>query len=242
MRWPWAKPPPPPPPPPKATMWGELVSWWGSAIPEATPEVFWPAVSNLVLALFFVLVGALYFFWPAGEGDSPKLLAAEAKRRAFRRKVIDLTFRAMKTVAAADGVFHPKERELLQSVADSLTVRCPDLDSCPTVEAAELAEHVTDRTMRLRMLVLMVHVALVDGSEDASEYTVVKRFASAFEVSEELLDELRGAVSVQHSITKSNLTRKTMMMPGPGTLARSPSAVLLASSDFNVVLESLCHR
>ena len=84
--------------------------------------------------------------------------------------------------------------------------------------------------------------ALGRRSEDASEYTVVKRFASAFEVSEELLDELRGAVSVQHSITKSNLTRKTMMMPGPGTLARSPSAVLLASSDFNVVLESLCHR
>ena len=54
-----------------------------------------------------------------------RLLAAEKRRRAFRKNIVDITFRAMKSVAVADGVFHPKERELLaaeiQAVLPGLT-------------------------------------------------------------------------------------------------------------------------
>lgn len=117
-----------------------------------------------------------------------------------------------------------------------------DLDSLAPIEPEELARRVPDGSMRFRLIVLMLHVALVDGNQDKREYAVVKRFATALELSTTRLEELRRAVEKQHRATKTSLSKQKS--GGPGTLSRAQSSdVLLASSvDFHGVLQSLCHR
>lgn len=120
--------------------------------------------------------------------------------------------------------------------------RAPDLESLAPIEPDELVRRVPDASMRFRLIVLMLHVALVDGNEDKREYAVVERFATALELSTARLEELRRAVEEQHRATMTSLTKQKN--GGPGTLARAQSSdVLLASSvDFHAVMQSLCHR
>ena len=116
-----------------------------------------------------------------------------------------------------------------------------DLDSLAPIEPEELARRVPDGSMRFRLIVLMLHVALVDGNQDKREYAVVKRFATALELSTTRLEEPRRAVEKQHRATRrASASRRAR----PGTLSRAQSSdVLLASSvDFHGVLQSLCHR
>ena len=235
MFWPWSKPPPPAAPP----TWLEYATVVVEQNVAAAP---FEAVA-LALMLGLCLAVAAVLLTPSQDPVEEKVRAAEKRRRAFRKNIVDMTFRALKTVAMADGVFHPNERSLLADVAESLTVVCPDLDGLAPIEPEALARRMPDGSMRFRLIVLMLHVALVDGHEDKREYAVVKRFATALELSTARLEELRRAVEKQHRAAKSSLT-KQKSGGGPGALSRGQSSdVLLASSvDFHAVLQSLCHR
>ena len=117
MRLPWTKPPPPPAAPPTWLEYATVVVEQNVAAP------FEAVVLAIMLGLCLCIAAVVLM--PSRDPVMDRVLAAEKRRRAFRKNIIDMTFRAMKTVAAADGVFHPKERSLLVDVAESLTVVCP---------------------------------------------------------------------------------------------------------------------
>ena len=130
MTWPWSKLAPPAAPP----------TW----LEYATVVVEQNGASDLLLALVLglCLCVATLLRMPSRDPAMERLLAAEKRRRAFRKNIVDITFRAMKSVAVADGVFHPKERELLAAVAESLTVVCPGAARCIFEPTHELACHI----------------------------------------------------------------------------------------------------
>ena len=110
----FGSPPPPPPPPPAPAE--QLL-----ALIQTQP---------LALAVTIAIASMLTVFviWFSGyvlreEEVDAKLAAAEARRRKYRAQITNLTFRALKSLAMADGVFHPSERLCLEACAKSLAVR-----------------------------------------------------------------------------------------------------------------------
>ena len=200
-----------------------------------------------------------------------KLKQAETRRRMYRSEVINLTFRALKAVALADGVFHEKERELLQHCTEVLTVPCPDLDALEPISAAELATKTViakEPEKQADLLTLMVHLSLVDGDEHPEEYKLVKKFAEAFGVESETLAALRQSVLQKHKVSSSELGKKhpamltrrassraaAILLGSKGTQPPSafpvplagdsapPMRLRVSSADFSAALASLCHR
>jgi uncharacterized tellurite resistance protein B-like protein len=171
---------------------------------------------------------------------------ARELRRAYRTEVVVLTFRALKSVALADGVFHKKEKELLEACTEALTVRCPDIDEVEMISPDELAASVIadEPEKQAHILTLMVHMALVDGEEHPSEFALVKQFAAAFGVEDKTLEDLRNRISADHGLSKKQLngTEGLSLRTNGPMLARAESAVVLGSRGFFPVLTALCHR
>ena len=166
------------------------------------------------------------------------LEAAEARRRSYRAEVTNLTFRVLKTIALADGVFHESERALLEYATRALTVTCPDVEDVATITPEALAASVIgdDPKKQVQLLMLMVHMALCDGEEHPQEFELVKQFAAAFGVEPQQLDGLRARVQKLHKASEAVLESEKP------SLARNNSAVVLASADFLPLMMSLCHR
>ena len=210
MWWKLEPPPPPPPPPPPLVIMTDP-----------------PLEAQLVIVVMLGIVAfGFYVFWYGWRmGLDDDLAPAEAKRRAYRAEIIRLTFGALKGIAMADGEFHPKERELLEACTKVLHVRCPPIDEVPALSPEELAGSILaqEAEKQAHLLMLMVHVALVDGDEHPAEFELVERHAAAFGVEESHLQALRRSVRAHYEATVSDLSKTAPQ------LARSSTAVVLSS-------------
>ena len=181
------------------------------------------------------VVIAYYLFREEAEMEydvDEKVKYAEARRRAYRQQVVNLVFRAMKSVALADGVFHEVERSLLRHCEDVLTVKCPELDAIATITPEELASHpifAEDPKKQAFLLMVLVHLALVDGDEHPAEFALVQRFADAFGAEPSVLQGLRSQILQEHVASKEVLGERH-----PALIRRkssqSTAAVLLSST------------
>ena len=241
------KPPPPPPPPPPVSM---LSSAYEAVVASASEQpVALAVVVVLTLPLGIKMFSALlsfadefFFIFRKEVGSRPvvkRLTEVERKRRSYRREIATLTFRALKSIAMADGVFHDEEHELLKLSQDVLTVKIGDLDQLALISPEELARSQIGKEpeKKARLLALMVHVALVDGDEHPQEIELVAKYAAAFGIEPETLKELRNTVMEHHATNKDKLSHSELP-----ALAENCSAILFASPEFNSLLMSLCHR
>lgn len=93
-------------------------------------------------------------------------------------ELIPYGLRAMKMVAAADGIFGEAERGLLRTV-QQVVGSSHDVDALPPIEPEELAQHLVDPALRRQIVRGMIILSIVDGEASAAEARVVERFAAA---------------------------------------------------------------
>jgi len=196
-----------------------------------------------------VVIGYYYLFTENDDdyddGLDEKIKLAEARRRSYRSEVVNLTFRALKAVALADGIFHEKEREMLTRCEEVLTVASPDLDALEPITPEALANHsllAKEPEKQAYLLILMVHLSLVDGDEHPKEVALVKRFADAFGVTDSVFNKLRSTVLKQHAVVESDLEKKYNRPQLKRGTSTGSTALLLGSTDFCSALSALCHR
>ena len=255
-----------PPPPPPASYYDSLMGFMGLDSPP--PATLIDDVKNCVasygaicetkylVAAGVVALTLLYLLRSSTKLDpvSAKLRAVESMRRQARQEIIILTFRALKAVAMADGVFHKSEEQLLYSILEELPDLLeivPDLDQIFPITPDELAEK-TERLagpgpksldyMRLRLLTLMCHVALVDGVEDKAETQLIGEFAAAFGFPPSWMNQVRQSVVARQPKKAGKAPATKEKGAARPELVSARSLALIGSDDFCVVFENLCHR
>jgi len=226
----FGRPPPPPPPPPTQQ---ELLLELVQDNPTAS------IVTGLSLLVLVFMSGLFRSSTPKPTALDIKVAEADARRRRFRQQITQLTFRALKAVAVADGVFHDNERHCLELCASSLSVRCPDFDELKPISPTALSKSLLgqDPIMCAKVLALMCHFAEVDGNAHPEEIKVVQTFADAFEIEPAVLADLRQSVAKAQRKAKDALSRSTRP-----ELAKDGAAILRTSGDFFETLQSMCHR
>jgi tellurite resistance protein len=98
--------------------------------------------------------------------------------------------RALKMIAAANGVFDETERGLLMT-AQSVFGGSHDLDALAPITPDELAAAIVDPALRRQLVRGMVVVSLIDGEASPEEAVLVERFAGALGVATPDLVALR---------------------------------------------------
>lgn len=93
-------------------------------------------------------------------------------------------------IATADGIFSEPERNLL-ATAQRVFGSSLDVDALEPIEPEELAEALTDPSLRRQFVRGMVIVSIIDGDASPAEAAVVGRFASALDVKSVDLEALR---------------------------------------------------
>jgi tellurite resistance protein len=129
--------------------------------------------------------------------------------------LLELGLRAVKMVAMADGVFDERERKLLAAADRALRQvgREPaDLDALAPIDAATLAQAVTDVQTRTRIVQAQMIMAMMDGEVQASEYAVISAFATALGVDEPRLKNLRQYMGHHYTLLKLDLNRRSDMV------------------------------
>ena len=157
--------------------------------PAPTPvqELFELLLSSPVALVVTIIIGASLakfltrftgFVLNSKEAEVDRKLAeADARRRKYRHEITSLTFRALKSVAMADGVFHPTERSCLEESARQLSVKCPDLDSLVPISPRALSKSVLGQEPEkcALLLSLLSHFSLIDGEAHPEEFKLVVR-------------------------------------------------------------------
>ena len=228
----FGKKPPPPPPEPL----DELLEFGRTH----AVEIAVGTLAGLVILRFLSWFVGFVFYSLSDEAKLKKKIAeAEARRRRYRAQITQYTFRALKSIAMADGVFHAEERRGLIACAKALAVKCPDLDALEPITPEALAKSALGKEPEkcAHLLTLMCHFSLVDGEEHPDEFKMVERFAKAFEVEPKTLADLRARTMRVHDSCETAL--KKSRRP---ELARQSSAILLANQEFFAILNKLCHR
>ena len=177
----FSRPPPPPPP----TLEEKIFEF---ATENATPVGI---ASTLVVAVIFWRFASWFatFVFSTQSTVDKKLAEADARRRKYRAQIINLTFRALKSIAMADGEFVESEREAIILCSKTLHVKCPDLDAIPPITPRALATSALGQEPEKVALVLtlMCHFSLIDGEEHPSEFKLVEKFAREFGVEHRVL-------------------------------------------------------
>lgn len=98
--------------------------------------------------------------------------------------------RAMKMIATASGHLDEAERRLLET-AQRVYGTDVDLETLPPITPEELADAITDPSLRRQLVRGMVVLSLVDGEASPAEVALVDRFAGALGVQSPDLGALR---------------------------------------------------
>jgi hypothetical protein len=96
----------------------------------------------------------------------------------------------MKMIARANGAFDEWERGLVKT-AQEIFGTSHDIDALPPIEPDELAEHITDPSLRRQIVRGMIVMSLIDGEASPEEAALVERFAAALGVASPDLGALR---------------------------------------------------
>ena len=90
--------------------------------------------------------------------------------------------RTLKTIAIADGLLHPLERQVMASIQRHILGTDHHLDTLPPIDPDELAELVPPGPFRERIVHAAVVVALADGTVDELERRALQGFEEALGV------------------------------------------------------------
>jgi hypothetical protein len=100
--------------------------------------------------------------------------------------------RAMKTVTLASGKFQPEAIALIEAFHQLFFADIPlDLDRLSTILPADLAEVVTEPSLRQQLLNGMAMLTLVEGVPPQSQIVVLDEFAKAFGERSDLVEQVR---------------------------------------------------
>ena len=106
------------------------------------------AVTIVLLVVAYRFLAYAQYLMSAEAAIDRKLALADFRRRKYRTEITTLTFRALKSIAMADGVFHDSERRCLEASARQLAVKCPNLDTLRVISPAALSERRRDPNPR----------------------------------------------------------------------------------------------
>ena len=100
--------------------------------------------------------------------------------------------RAMKTVTLASGKSQPEALALIEAFQQLFFADIPlDYARLPVISPAELAEVVTEPSLRQQLLNGMAMLALIEGIPPASQIVVLDEFAKAFGERNDLVEQIR---------------------------------------------------
>jgi hypothetical protein len=99
---------------------------------------------------------------------------------------------AMKTVTLASGKFQPEAIALIEAFHQLFFADIPlDLDRLSTISPADLAEAITEPSLRQQLLNGMAILTLVEGVPPQSQIVVLEEFAKAFGERSDLVEQVR---------------------------------------------------
>ncbi|HVG01439.1 MAG TPA: hypothetical protein VM842_01050 [Nitrospira sp.] len=116
-------------------------------------------------------------------------------------------FRAMNTIALADGNLEEPEHHLLSSVQAILGTNY-SIDELSPVTPAELAKGLTDRQIRHQLVQGLIVVSLIDGKANQQEADLVEQFAHALEVDAPEVRDLRYVLNGEMLRLRLDLARR----------------------------------
>ena len=116
--------------------------------------------------------------------------------------------RALKTVAQVDGVLHPLERDLLESVQRFILQSDLDLDALEPIAPDELAAAVPEGPFRPRIVHGCIMMSLIDGEAGADELPQVDAFARALGIRDASLKDLHRVANGQLKLLRFDLMRR----------------------------------
>lgn len=118
-----------------------------------------------------------------------------------------ILFRAMRTVALADGSETPKERALLDVAREALGLG-GEIDSFAPLPADDPSLATLGAKSRERVLQAMILMAIMDGAGSVAEADLVAAFATALRVQEARVANLRQLAAERLRFMRFDLTRK----------------------------------
>jgi tellurite resistance protein len=147
--------------------------------------------------------------------------------------MVPFGLRALKMIAAADGDFSTRERELLDT-AQSVFGSAVDVDTLAPIAPEDLAAQIREPALRRQLVRGMVVLSLIDGEASPAESALVERFARALEVDSkdlvalrDLADKhlLRARFDIGRRFFAAEKVREMTREKGVGWLARTLAAM-----------------
>lgn len=116
--------------------------------------------------------------------------------------------RALKSVASADGVFRPLERELLDSLQRHVLHSDFDVDALEPITPEELAAEVPEGPFRERIVHGAIFMGLIDGEAADSELDLVDDYAEALGVNDASLKDMHRFAVGQFKTLRFDIFRR----------------------------------
>jgi len=107
---------------------------------------------------------------------------------------VPIGLRALKAVGIARGELHPTAAKLIMAAQHHLAGTTIALDDLPSISPKELAHAITEPFLRRQLLHGMIAVSLIDDLPATAQLDLIDRYASAMDISSELVATFRKAV------------------------------------------------
>ena len=119
---------------------------------------------------------------------------------------------AMKTVALASGKSQPEALALIEAFQQLFFANIPfDFDNLPIISPAELAEVVTEPSLRIQVLNGLAMLTLLEGIPPKSQVQILEKFAEAFEERSNLVEHIRSLTDGQPILSRFAHFRSTFI-------------------------------
>ncbi len=119
--------------------------------------------------------------------------------------------RALRAVAAADGIVGTLEHDLLSAVQRNILHTDFDIASLDAITPAQLAAEVAEPALRERIIGGSVLMALIDGEPSKSELALVASYAQALQVSMSVLTNLKRLTHDRLLIARFDIARRSFI-------------------------------
>lgn len=126
----------------------------------------------------------------------------------FPAQHLELSMRALKTIALADGTFDDMERRLMVAGAAALGAEI-EPDALEPAQPEEVADVIEDAETRTRLIQTMMILAMMDGEVTRPEQRAIQRFADALKVDDRRLKNMKNIVGGHMRLVKLDLIRRS---------------------------------
>jgi tellurite resistance protein len=126
-------------------------------------------------------------------------------------EVAHAALRALKTVALADGEAHELEQRFFASVQEHILKTSLDFAELQPITPAELAERVSDREIRERILSACIVMAMIDGDLLEVEGAMLEELAHALELSSYALRDVQRMLQHNFLLARIDVARRSFL-------------------------------